>query len=277
MFPEMQGKDFDDLCTDIKAHGLRNPIIRHNDVILDGRNRHRACLSINVFPTYRKFESLNLNGTVEEYIWSQNVTRRHMTDDQRAMIAVLYKKDEVAAAAKARMQETQAKPGLNVNQTHGKLTEVYTPPKKAEKEQAGVKTPRPGDAGRTRANLAKSAGVKEHKIRQADDVAKGSPELGEAVLAGEMTLREAAREVKPEQPKLDHLPPPDGSPMPGVQMSNQTALRFGELLQAFARMNIRHGLVVHFGEIREGRFLKGYQLILSSPEEGTLWVEEFSR
>jgi ParB-like chromosome segregation protein Spo0J len=43
VLPLIEGPEFDRLVADIREHGLLNPITIHDDMILDGRNRERAC------------------------------------------------------------------------------------------------------------------------------------------------------------------------------------------------------------------------------------------
>ena len=52
LFPRLVGAEFDSLVADIKANGLREPIVLHGGMILDGRNRAAACVAAGVEPQY---------------------------------------------------------------------------------------------------------------------------------------------------------------------------------------------------------------------------------
>lgn len=83
VFPMMTDQGLDVLAADIKANGLKQPIVRMGDVILDGRNRLEACTRANVVPTYQEIETQNPLA----YVISANIHRRHLTTTQRAAIA----------------------------------------------------------------------------------------------------------------------------------------------------------------------------------------------
>src|SRR5262245_5969875 len=95
-FPPIEGVEFDELVADIKANGLIEPIVMLDDMILDGRNRYRACLAAGVEPT-----TVNGDGWIDDaaaYVISANIRRRNLTAEQKCeLIAKLIK----AAPAKS--------------------------------------------------------------------------------------------------------------------------------------------------------------------------------
>lgn len=89
LFPMMSEDELIDLADDIKANGLVHPIVTDDTgkVLVDGRNRLRACEIAGVEPTFRR-----LNGEdVSAFIVSVNLARRNLTAGQRAMaLAMIY-------------------------------------------------------------------------------------------------------------------------------------------------------------------------------------------
>ena len=84
MFPLLEGAEFDALVTDIREHGLREPITLHDGMVLDGRNRYRACHELSIEPATEPWDA---DGTPEAFVISKNLHRRHLNESQRAMIA----------------------------------------------------------------------------------------------------------------------------------------------------------------------------------------------
>ena len=84
IFPMMPEAALDELADDIKANGLQHPIVRHDGQVIDGRNRLKACQKAGVKPTFVEWSG---TGSVVAWILSTNLHRRHLTDQQRAMVA----------------------------------------------------------------------------------------------------------------------------------------------------------------------------------------------
>jgi len=85
LFPRIEGEEFVAFKDDIARNGLRTPIVLYGGLILDGRNRYKACIEAGVEPDFVEFE-----GTDEEcreFVISENINRRHLTESQRALIA----------------------------------------------------------------------------------------------------------------------------------------------------------------------------------------------
>jgi len=183
LLPTISGDEYKKLVADIRAHGLLQPIVTHEGMILDGRNRVQACEDAGIAPRFVEFSSLDLECSPSDYIWSSNVSRRHLTSDQRAALA-------------ARWAD-----GLR----EAKKTESLRNLKKGKVKPEWANPPTRADAGdlRTRKIIAERAQVSEHKARQAETVHK-NPETEAKVINGAITLREAVREaekqVKAEAP-----------------------------------------------------------------------------
>ena len=116
----MSGAEFDALVGDIRAHGLREPIVLHEGMILDGRNRYRACGAAGVEPA---FEDWDQDGTAagcknetvsflsaQAYVVSKNLHRRHLNDQERAFIAAELPSLKRGPVARQRSDSAKATP-----------------------------------------------------------------------------------------------------------------------------------------------------------------------
>lgn len=83
-FPMIQGAEFDRLVESIRDEGLDEPIwLSQEGVLLDGRNRLRACQAAGVEPRWQLYD-----GDDEvAFIIRRNLDRRHLNERQRSMIA----------------------------------------------------------------------------------------------------------------------------------------------------------------------------------------------
>lgn len=94
IIPVMMGMTeelLDDLAESIRERGLFSPIKLHTDgSIVDGRLRYLACIRAKVRPTYETLpaDQTATDETILDYLISVNMRRQHITDSQRAVIAV---------------------------------------------------------------------------------------------------------------------------------------------------------------------------------------------
>src|SRR5688572_9487566 len=81
--PDMSAEAFQALVEDIRSNGLRHDVVLHEGLILDGRHRYRACLECGIEPRFVTFDGSDPLA----FVISENVTRRHLNESQRAMVA----------------------------------------------------------------------------------------------------------------------------------------------------------------------------------------------
>jgi hypothetical protein len=94
------------LVEDIRENGLRVPLVTHNGMLVDGRNRLIACHRAGVAPRFQPWDG---RGSLVKFAWSMNGARRDLTPSQRAAAAVLMLPILEQEAA-ARMRATQGRP-----------------------------------------------------------------------------------------------------------------------------------------------------------------------
>lgn len=161
LFPRITGAEFDALVADIKANGLREPIIIHEGMILDGGNRYRACIEAGVEPAVMKFGG----GNLVSYVLSANLHRRHLSAGQHAAIVA------------------SAQNWANA-QTHGG-------DRKSKVQDCTLSTAE---------DRAAQSGASLRTQKTADKVAKASPELAKQVGRGEISLPKAVEQITGKRP-----------------------------------------------------------------------------
>lgn len=173
MFPPLSPEEFQKLKADIAKNGQIEPIwINKDSILVDGRHRLQACKELGLQPIVQLFSLTGNEGLSEaDFIWSRNILRRHLTDDQRAVLGHRWA-DAIRDAAKQRMKD------------------------------GGKGLANPPNPLRTRETVAKKAGVSSHKVRQAERVAKYKPELLPKVESGDVKLKDAVKEAEAERVKL---------------------------------------------------------------------------
>ena len=163
MFPMMSAQEFACLVSDIREHGLREPILITEDgQIVDGRNRRRACDDLKIEP---RFRTIQANGSLAHLVISMNLHRRHLDASQKAAVALAVERELAKEARRGR------------------------PPKSAEK--VGKVPPFPN--GKSRDQAAALVGVNPRYISELKSAVAKAPELENEVKIGRLNVREARR------------------------------------------------------------------------------------
>lgn len=197
IFPLLNEEDLSRLADDIRKHGLLEPIMLFEDMVLDGRNRCTACKIAGVEPEFYEFEGTH--GEAVEFVWSMNFIRRQLDPGQAAVAHAKREKYDLEYAAKVEKIKAEAAKRKKATLKQGD--------KKAPVSQLVDERGDP-NATRTDAALARTAGTNRRYLEAARTMLDESPERLEAVEKGEKTLSQVIREVNREknQAKIPELP-----------------------------------------------------------------------
>ena len=89
-WPMRPADEIEEMADDIRARRQQLPIVLTPDgVLVDGRNRLRACELAGVEPWFEVDDTLTDEDEIVAYIWAANGNRRNLTQGQRAMLAAL--------------------------------------------------------------------------------------------------------------------------------------------------------------------------------------------
>lgn len=163
LFPLMDDAEIDALAQDIKQNGQSLMITLYENKILDGRNRYRACMKARVEPKFKTYTGKH----PLEYVIGLNLTRRHLTVSQRAMVA--------AKIADMRQGERTDKP-----------------------ENKGENEPSANLPKVAQAEAAKTMHVSTRSVTAAKEVLDKAPEKAKEIEAGKKTVHAAIKEIKDE-------------------------------------------------------------------------------
>lgn len=252
LFPLLSKTELDDLASDIAANGQSDPIVVHLNMVLDGRNRYRACLLKELPVRFETFDGTNDEAL--DYVISKNVYRRHLSSSQRALAMADYE------------EYRHGGPRRNL---------VF---QDANLHLDGIDPAKPAP---TRAELADRGHISERLIASAAVVRDhGTPELAEAVRDGGLAVS-AAEEIahKPiEEQKaiLDALPRDEhGKLTPETKKALAPVIKEIRAEKQIEKKQRRDTKEKILGGIQHALPNKRYGVILADPEWSfDVWSEE---
>lgn len=182
IFPMMSDDEFAALVEDIRANGQRQPIYLHEDRIIDGRNRYRACQQLGIAPNVVEWDG---EGSLVSFVVSLNLQRRHLNSSQKALLGA-----EILPMLEAEAKERQRN-SIKERDESGRAIPVVQ-----KIEQLDVPHERiPASVEQA----AQMVGTNRQYVSDAKKLRDEAPELLERVRSGELTIPQA-KEVATKTP-----------------------------------------------------------------------------
>jgi N6-adenosine-specific RNA methylase IME4 len=210
LFPMMKAEEHASLVESIKRSGLRVPIVILDGMILDGRNRYRACQEAGVAPT---FVTLRDGENPWLYVWDHNAEHRVLLGPQKVLIWADFNIGSEKWVAERREVQEQANRRRSEATKAQPRTEDGT--RVAPRSVATLQTTRETHTeSHAHVRASKATGTSPRTAAGALALLEKAPELAQKVRDGEMPLKKAEAEVKRRAKdelgaKLDAMPVAD--------------------------------------------------------------------
>lgn len=164
--PEMRPAEWRAFLEDVRERGILEPLRLASDgvIVLDGRHRLRAAQGLGLAAVPAAPADCPPGGETG-YMVRAALHRRHLSDDQRAILAA-------------------------------RLAEAMTPERWGRRESGTAVIPLSAAVGRSREIAARELGVSERRLRTAQALAQDAPDLAAEVEAGTKPLLVARAEAQ---------------------------------------------------------------------------------
>lgn len=217
LFPDLDPADFDALVEDIRQHGVKEPILIHQGMILDGRHRYEACRRLG-----RPCPAVEWDGDHPWFeVQSRNLVRRHLAKEQIYAIQLLAAVRFPQLAA--RFGAVRGEAALRRTQAEGRRRgdkALLRPQgrRRHESESASV--------------IGAAFGVSATTVKRVDRLARLAPQLLPKVANGELSAKKALLEVVV---KGQFVSTPVGRALPGGEgtfILSEATSRFRMMVKA---------------------------------------------
>ena len=188
LFRLMNTEEFSRLKASIQEHGLKDAIVLCDGKILDGRNRYRACLELQVNPHFADWDGSYGSPTL--YSVNKNLNHRHLSASERA--AVVSDMMPLLSAEARKRQSELAHAGRRENVVGIDLPQVQKRAPKAVEIAAAAVGVSPATAWRA------------NKVKEVDTEAFDRIKSGESTVNAE--YYRVVKKVEPVERKKPVMP-----------------------------------------------------------------------
>ena len=193
-FPMMGRESYRELLEDVRINGLYVPLVVCEGMLLDGRNRAKACAELGIEPATETYD-----GNPWAFVWSMNGTRRDLEKTDRAIIKeVIERKSKEWERRLSKTQEEANRKRSEATKRQHKASR----PRSGETMVAVSDQPPPNepkkDRNVSRAAKAAEAGVSSGTMAAAESLVSKRPDLAEKVQAGKLKGSAAVKQMRRE-------------------------------------------------------------------------------